>query len=81
MRLPGFWESLETFALQRSEEFLRLWVLDQFQEFSGCRGDGCTNRLEFLGPKPQSGDPVAQGSEPTDLGEAEYGEEIAPVRA
>jgi single-strand DNA-binding protein len=39
------------------------------------------NRLEFLGPKPQSGDPVAQGSEPTDLGEAEYGEEIAPVRA
>jgi hypothetical protein len=24
---------------------------------------------------------VAQGSEPTDLGEAEYGEEIAPVRA
>ena len=39
------------------------------------------NRLEFLGPKPQSGDPVAQGSEPSDLGEAEYGEEIAPVRA
>ena len=38
------------------------------------------NRLEFLGPKPHSGDPVAQGSEPTDLGEAEYGEEIAPVR-
>jgi hypothetical protein len=24
---------------------------------------------------------VAQGSEQTDLGEAEYGEEIAPVRA
>jgi hypothetical protein len=24
---------------------------------------------------------VAQGSEPTDLGEAEYGEEIAPVRS
>jgi hypothetical protein len=39
------------------------------------------NRLEFLGPKPQSADPVADGAEPTDLGEAEYGEEIAPVRS
>ncbi|MFM7782130.1 MAG: single-stranded DNA-binding protein [Candidatus Limnocylindrus sp.] len=39
------------------------------------------NRLEFLGPKPQSAEPVAQGGEPTDLSEAEYGEEIAPVRA
>jgi single-strand DNA-binding protein len=36
------------------------------------------NRLEFLGPKPQSADPVAQGAEPSELGEAEYGEEIAP---
>lgn len=39
------------------------------------------DRLEFLGAKPGSGDPVAQGTEPTDLGEAEYGEEIAPARA
>ena len=37
------------------------------------------NRLEFLGPKPQSAEPVAQGGEPSDLGEAEYGEEIAPT--
>ena len=39
------------------------------------------NRLEFLGPKPQATDPVARGEEPSDLGEAEYGEEVAPVRA
>ena len=39
------------------------------------------NRLEFLGPKPQSAEPVSQGGEPTDLSEAEYGEEIAPARA
>jgi hypothetical protein len=39
------------------------------------------NRLEFLGPKPQSTEAVADGAEPTDLGEAEYGEEIAPVRS
>ena len=39
------------------------------------------NRLEFRGPKPQSADPVADGAEPTDLGEAEYGEEIAPARS
>lgn len=36
------------------------------------------NRLEFLGPKPAAADAVAQGAEPSDLGEAEYGEEIAP---
>jgi hypothetical protein len=39
------------------------------------------NRLEFLGPKPHSAEPVSQGGEPTDLSEAEYGEEIAPARA
>lgn len=39
------------------------------------------NRLEFLGPKPPSAEPVTQGAEPTDLGEAEYGEVIAPARA
>lgn len=31
--------------------------------------------------KPQSAEPVSQGGEPTDLSEAEYGEEIAPARA
>jgi|GEM_PF-388418 len=39
------------------------------------------NRLEFFGPKPQTAEPVAQRGEPTDLSEAECGEEIAPVRA
>ena len=36
------------------------------------------NRLEFLGAKPQTLEPIAQGDEPSNLGEAEYGEEIAP---
>ena len=38
------------------------------------------NRLEFLGPKPPTADPVSHGEGPDSLGEAEYGEEIAPAK-
>jgi len=80
-----FWEKLAEIAAAHLQAG-SLVSIDETHEWEseGSRRwmtEVIVNRLEFLGPKPQSGDPVAQGSEPTDLGEAEYGEEIAPVRA
>jgi len=83
-----FWEKLAEIAAEHLQAGSLVSIDGRMKthewESNGARRwmtEVIVNRLEFLGPKPQSVEPVASGGEPNDIGEAEYGEEVAPVSA
>ncbi|MEI7604677.1 MAG: Single-stranded DNA-binding protein [Chloroflexota bacterium] len=83
-----FWEKLAEIAAEHLQAGSLVSIDGRMKthewESNGARRwmtEVIVNRLEFLGPKPQSAEPVASGGEPNDIGEAEYGEEVAPVGA